>query len=323
MRAATSNVTAWPDEIDQILAGDLTAALAYMTPAGGSVVTAVAPIGLRDREAGSVSFTTSLGFGRKLDRIEKNPKVSLAYHAREHGFAAGNGRFVLVQGNACFDAKPEQDVLEHRIGPQSQRFMGKPRRGRFWDRWLREYYSDRVIVTVDVERIVAWPDLHCAGEPQTHGASIDARTPAPQQAPAKGSGPRLDSVRSAKRLAALDHTLLAYGGADGFPTVVPVTVEGAGGDGVKLASECALPAGGRRAGLLSHSYRAQLIGLAARQHTGWLEVGEANTRRASYAPHTESGFKAPANKTLLLLANGLLAKRGLRNARKAGRAPAS
>ena len=35
-----------------------------------------------------------------------------------------------------------------------------------------------------------------------------------------------------------------------------------------------------------------------------------------YAPHTESGFKAPPNKTLLLFFNGLLAKRGLRRARK-------
>ena len=51
----------WPDDVDQILAGDLTTALAYVTPAGGAVVTAVAPIGLRDREAGTVTFTTSLG----------------------------------------------------------------------------------------------------------------------------------------------------------------------------------------------------------------------------------------------------------------------
>lgn len=38
--------------------------------------------------------------------------------------------------------------------------------------------------------------------------------------------------------------------------------------------------------------------------------------RALYAPHTGFGFRAPANKTLLLLANGLLAKRGLRKARR-------
>src|SRR6266571_9194157 len=80
----------WPDEVDAILGGDLTAALAYLTPARGAVLTAVAPIGLRDREAGTVTFTTSLGFGRKLERILRQPQVALAYHAREHGFATGS-----------------------------------------------------------------------------------------------------------------------------------------------------------------------------------------------------------------------------------------
>ena len=77
----------WPDSVDEIIGGDLTAALAYVTPAGGAVVTAVAPVGLRDRAAGTVTFTTSLGLGRKLERIARNPRVALAYHAREHGFA--------------------------------------------------------------------------------------------------------------------------------------------------------------------------------------------------------------------------------------------
>ena len=34
-----------------------------------------------------------------------------------------------------------------------------------------------------------------------------------------------------------------------------------------------------------------------------------------YAPHTETGYVAPPNKTLLLLLNGALAKRGVRAAR--------
>ena len=73
-----------------------------------------------------------------------------------------------------------------------------------------------------------------------------------------------------------------------------------------------LPPGGRRAGVLAHRYEAKLIGLESRQYTGWLAAGR-------YAPHTEGGFVAPANKTLLLLANGLLARRGLAQARKLGR----
>jgi hypothetical protein len=304
----------WPDDVDAVLAGDMTAALAYITPAGGAVVTAVAPVGLRDREAGTVTFTTSLGFGKKLQRIERDPHVALAYHARDHGFASGDS-FVLVQGR-CRPVPPaDQEWNDRVLGPAAARFMGPPRRGPFWDRWLREYYADRVPVTVDVERIVVWPALDCSGEPVVHGAARPDSPPEPQAAPAKGTGPRLDAATAAARLAKLPHLLLAWREADGFPVVVSVRVARGGPEGIGLASRVPLPQGGRRAGLLGHSYEAKLVALRARQHTGWLEDG-------LYAPHTASAFRAPRNKTLLLLANGLLAKRGLRKARREGRASA-
>ena len=79
-----------------------------------------------------------------------------------------------------------------------------------------------------------------------------------------------------------------------------------------------IPEGTRRAGLLGHDYRPKLIGLTARQHTGWLEAdGDAALR----AP-LETGFVAPPNKTLLL-GNGLQAKLGVRKARKEGKLPAA
>lgn len=302
----------WPDAIDEPIGGDLTAALSYVTPAGGAVVTAVAPIGLRDREAGTVSFTTSLGFGRKLERIERDPRVALAYHAREHG-KSSSPRYVLAQGSATVVKEPDPDYLEF-IGEQATPFMGPPRRGVFWDRWLSAYYADRVPVHVSVERIVSWPDLRCEGEPEVHGAAWPEPPPA-QSVPAKGTGPRLDSARAGSALAKLSHQLIAFRGDDGHPVVVPVRVTGADTGAVRLeAAPGLLPPGGRRAGLLAHEYRAKLIGLAARQHTGWLEV---DGTRALYAPHTGSAFRAPPNKTLLLLGNGYLARRGLKQARQA------
>src|SRR5918912_1015290 len=111
----------WGEAEDAIVGGDLTAALAVLTPAGGAVLTPVAPIGLRDRDAATIEFTTSLGFGRKLDRISENPRVALAYHAREHGFAT-EPRFVLVQGTASYDQHPSQEVLSERVRPASARF---------------------------------------------------------------------------------------------------------------------------------------------------------------------------------------------------------
>ena len=309
----------WPDRTDEAISGDLTAALAYVTPAGGAVVAAVAPIGLRDREAGTVSFTTSLGFGKKLDRIKRNPRVSLAYHAREHGFCTSHD-YVLVQGDATPLTEPSREYLEETVRPAANRFMGPPKEGKlFWDRWLREYYQDRVPVTIDVKRLTTWGDLECFGPAEVHGAP-HAGDPPPQAEPKNGTGPRVDVARAAKRLRGLDHVLLAYVGADGYPEIVPVKIEGDGPEGFRLSAARPLPPGGRRAGIVSHSYRAKLIGLAARQHTGWLEVDE---RGATYAPHTEGGFKAPPNKTLLLFFNGLLAKQGLRRARKQAAARAA
>ena len=307
----------WDDRTDAILDGDLTAALAYITPAGGAVVTAVAPIGLHDRDAGSVTFTTSLGFGKKLDRIRADPSVALAYHAREHGFASGDD-YVLVQGRAVADEQPDPERLQVQVTPAATRFMGPQKSGFFWDRWLEAYYRDRVPVDVGVERVVRWPDARCAEGAHVAGSPLPTEPPPPQAPPKNGAGPRVDSARAAERLRALPHVLLAFRGADGLPVVVPVEVGEASADGIELrAAPGLLPPGGRRAGLLAHSYNKQLIGLATRQHTGWLEVGEDG--RAIYAPHTEQGFKAPANKTLLLLANGFMARRGLKQAHKAAR----
>jgi hypothetical protein len=76
-----------------------------------------------------------------------------------------------------------------------------------------------------------------------------------------------------------------------------------------------LPPGGRRAGLLAHAYRPQLVGLSTRVFTGWLDVSGDG---AVYAPHTSKGFVAPPRKDLLLVLNGLLAKYGLWQARRHG-----
>ena len=146
-----------------------------------------------------------------------------------------------------------------------------------------------------------------------HGLGPADGHPGVQPAPKNGTGPRLDAAKAAGRLARLPHLLVAWREQDGFPVVVAARVEGAGAEGIRLASGAALPGGGRRAGLLGHYYEAKLVALQARQHTGWLEDG-------LYAPHTASAFRAPRKKTLLLLANGLLAKQGLRKARREGRA---
>ena len=147
------------------------------------------------------------------------------------------------------------------------------------------------------------------------GAPWPAEPPAPQAPPRNGTAPRVDVERAARRCRDIAHALLGYKGADGYPVVVPVRLGEPGPRGIAITSAAALPRGGRRAGLLVHDYGPHLVGLRVRQYTGWFEDGV-------YAPHTEQGFRAPKNKTLLLLANGFMAKQGLRKARKAQAAAA-
>src|SRR5216684_7007873 len=123
----------WSDDVHEVITGDITAAVAYITPAGGAVVTAVAPCGIERRDQGVVGFTTSLGFGKKLERIIRDPHVALAFHAREHGFSASPA-FVLAQGHASVDITPSRERLEA-LTPQAERYLGKVVRGRGWD-WL-------------------------------------------------------------------------------------------------------------------------------------------------------------------------------------------
>jgi len=306
----------WSDEAEEVISGDMTVAAAYVTPAGGAVVTAVSTLGTKQRDAGVVGFTTSLGFARKLDRIIRDPHVALAYHAREHGFSA-SPVFVLAQGQASVDIRPSRERLEALI-PQAEPFYGKVKRGPVWDRLLHEYYYERVFVDIAIERTVTWPNLSASGEPEVTGAAWPGPA-GPQEPPKKGTGPRIDVGRAVGRIAMLPHRVLAYRGSDGFPVVVPVDLAGHDGAGLRLVAAAGLlPPGGRRAGLLAHAYRPQLIGLSTRVFTGWLEVSAEGD--AVYAPHTSKGFIAPPRKNLLLISNGLLAKAGMWQARRKGEA---
>jgi hypothetical protein len=173
-------------------------------------------------------------------------------------------------------------------------------------------------VDITVERVVTWPSLSASGDPQVSGAAWPG-PPGPQRPPGNGTAPRVDTGRAAGRIAGLPHRVLAYRGADGFPVVVPVELAGHDGTGLRLAAAPGLlPPGGRRAGLLTHAYHPQLVGLSTRIFTGWLEVSAHGA--AVYAPHTARGFIAPPRKNLLLISNGLLAKAGLWQARRKGEA---
>lgn len=297
----------WSDEVDEILAGDLTAAIGMPTARGGVVLATVAPIGLRDRDAGIVSFTTSLGFGRKLERIHADPRIAVSYHTREHGRTDRRGH-VLVQGTASI-RRPRDDDEAEQLRERAADHLGQVASGRFWDWWLTAYYDDRVLVDIAVERITVSAALEL--ETTAVASPAPARS-APTQAPPKDPNtPRVPLRRVERSIGRNSDVLLGYTGADGMPIVVPLTRVERSGDSFVIGDAVGFPSGGRRAGLLAHSFHPGLVGLRTATHTGWLDV-DATTAR--WTPHTRHAFAAPPNKTLLLLGNGAGARWGLRQA---------
>jgi hypothetical protein len=235
----------WPDDVDDVLGGDVTAALAYVTPAGGAVVTAVATCGARDRERGTVSFTTLLGFPRKLQRILRDPRVALAWHAREHGLSTSR-QFVLAQGLAGVDLTPSRERLEAFV-PSAERFMGPVKRGVVWDRLLHEYYLERVFVDVAVTRVRlrSVGRLGGAERPRRTG-SAPAGVPGPCARRHRPAG-RRPQARTAGGPPAPPRRGPRRGGR--LPGRHPGARRGHGAEGLRLtAAPGLLPLGGRRAG---------------------------------------------------------------------------
>ena len=302
----------WSDAIDEVIGGDLTAALAYVTPAGGAVVTAVAPIGLRDRGEGTVSFTTSLGFGQKLERIERDPRIALAYHAREHGHS-------LESATSSSRAAPASS--DDPTAPISSTSAGRPTRS-----WARRSAASSGTAgcpptTPTGTRFTSrssgsWAGRTCAARATRRctGASCPPSRRHRSRPPKRNrtAGRRRSCGQRATRA---PHELLAYRGGDGYPVVVPV----GGRRGLRRRSDPAPSRAGRC------PRRAPRRAAGSRVPREADRAGSAPAHRLARGPglrsrstrRTPSGFRAPANKTLLLLGNGFLAKRGLKRARKA------
>ncbi len=302
----------WSDAVDEILTGDLAAGFAYLTPAKGVAIVPMAPLGLRDREKGTVTLTTSLGLWKKLDRVRRNPGVAIAYHAREHGFSHRPG-FIVVQGRASFSTIPDRAWLES-IAPNWDRFL-VPRSGGVLGRALDVYYWQRVAIDIQVERVIAYPDTTAREDPHVSGAER-AALPASQAEPRGGTGPRVDVTSVAAHADRLPHTLLGWCGSDELPEVVPVSAAHPDASGLRLtALPGSVPPGGRRAGLTSHEFWPRMVGQEQRIHTGWLTSDDDGSVR--YAPHTKSGYRLPRSKLLYNVGCVSLA-RGMRGARRAG-----
>ncbi|MGH3623247.1 MAG: hypothetical protein ACRDQ5_15855 [Sciscionella sp.] len=303
--------TRWPDTVDEILAGDQMVALAFPTQERGVVITPVIHFGTRDHAAGTVTVNSSVAMWQKLDQINRDPNVALAFHTREHGFS-GRPEFVLVQGTATLsEPMPGYPAA---LGENWERFGGPRASGPLWNWWLRVYHT-RVEIEIVAERVIVWSNLTCTGPPEVYGSPLSVSPPPAQRPP---EGRPIDHVRAALRVNRLSHVLLGWLGVDRRPTVVPVEIGGVEQDGIILETPAGtLPQGDRRAGLTAHSFSPHGIGQNQRVYTGWLEPQPA-WHQAGFTPYTETGHKLLPAALPYRFAVGLATRRGLRQARRAG-----
>ena len=301
----------WDDDIDEIIGGDAAVGFASITPARGVVIMPMAPLGLRNRDTGTITITTSLGLPKKLVRLRQNPSVALAYHAREHG-ESSSSLYVVAQGTATVDPQPDRAWLES-ITPQWERFLG-PRHTGLLGRLMNIYYWQRVAIRIQVSRVLVYDGTSAL--PRVIGDDLPDGDPASQSAPTSGTGPRVDTDKVAAHLDRLPHSLLGWVGSDGLPMVARVRGEGVNEHGVRLVSrDGPLPAGERRAGLTAHSFHRHMVGQEQRVHTGWLEV---DGDEAAYAPHTKAGHALPPSGALFAVGAGIGMQPGYKQARRLG-----
>jgi hypothetical protein len=305
-------MTTWPAEVDEVLKSDQLVGFGYVTPLQGVVLQPLTNMG---DPAEPVS--SSVAMFKKLQRIEQNPHVTAAYHTRKHGFS-DRPEYVLVQGRGSLTPVEDRDWID-RHREDWERFAGPLPNNRLSE-WLRREYHWRVGVQVEIERVVVWPDLGCRGQATVYGAPLPTEPPAAQKPPAKGTGPRVRQKRSARRAARLPHVLLGWVGADGYPVVAPVEVNGADERGILLqAPNDLLPDGGRRAGFLAHDFARYAAGQDLLKHTGWLEPTGGGA--AVYAPHTRAGYRMPSSDLLFHTTSGVVTKWRTREARREGFIP--
>jgi hypothetical protein len=312
--AAASMIPPWSDPVEEILDGDHAVALAYATPAHGVVLAPVSNFGLHERWEGVVTFNTSVGAWKKLERIRRNPQVALAFHTRAHA-THRRLEYVLVQGRAELQpplADFPRSVLEHWERLEPWRDLGP-----LWLRWLR-IYALRVEVRIAIERIIIWPDLTCRGTPEVEGVPLPVAAPVSQAPPGKGTVPRINHTRAARRAKRLPDVLLGWIGSDGFPLVVPTAIGAVDDRGIQLELPQGIaPPGGRRAGLTSHWFSHGVVGQRQMIFTGWMESEPADAT-VTYSPHTLAAYRMPSSRFIYRLAVGLLTRMRFREAQRKG-----
>jgi Pyridoxamine 5'-phosphate oxidase len=180
---------------------------------------------------GCIDVTTGLGYPKKADDAQANPKVSLLF-SDPTGSGLERPPMVLVQGTADvddrdLDANRERYARESVAKLPATKDMHPPA---FLQRFLAWYYT-RIYVHVRPERIYVWPECDASREPELFDAHLEevrsGHVEEPETPPPHATGgtisweaPELAAVGTKHRTG-----VLAFVSPDGFPFSVRAPVK--------------------------------------------------------------------------------------------------
>ena len=216
-----------PPELHQAAERYLTCELVTIDAAGRPIAWPVTPY--FRAEDGCIDVTTGVGYPKKADDAERNPRVAMLF-SDPTGSGVADAPMVLVQGIARVDdSDPEANRRRYELEmarklPALHALVPTGPMKRFFS-----WYYDRIYLHVRPERVYVWPHGQLDAEPTLYDAHVEEvrsghnEEPEEGHAPPEGGmdvwDPRLD------RLGTDDPTaVLAFVGPDGFPFAVRVPV---------------------------------------------------------------------------------------------------
>ena len=192
----------WPDDVDEILASDLAAGVRLPDAREGRGDLADgAPGRSATARPGRSRSPPRRGCGRSSRGSARNPAVAVAYHARDHGLTDRPG-YVLVQGRAELPDRARSRLagVDHAgVGAVPRPEAQRPRRAHD----ATSTTGSACAITIQVERIVAYPDDAATEEPEVFGAPLAERAEAAERAEGRDRAARRPGeARGAGRQAA-------------------------------------------------------------------------------------------------------------------------
>ena len=217
-----------PDDVQQVFDRFITTEFTTVDRRGQPITWPVTPY-YRPGEP-SIDVTTGLGYPKKANDAERNPKVALLF-SDPTGSGLERPPAVLVQGTAAVDdrdlaANRERYARESVEKLPATQGMQPPRRLR----GLLDWYYTRLYVHVRPERVLAWPAGDFSAEPQLYDARLEeVRSGHDEEAerlPDRPEGSEAVWDERVEELGRLYRTaVLSQVAPDGFPFSARVSVE--------------------------------------------------------------------------------------------------